>query len=124
MLSKVIETYKQRRKRKHFFHEDVFGEPAWDMLLDLFAARMQDRRISVTSACYASDVPPTTALRWLGVLEEIGYIERLDNASDQRVTWVRLTDLASQAMQEYFEEFIKYVDKQHKYIDEYLVTKK
>jgi hypothetical protein len=103
ILAKVLDAYKARRRRKSFFPADVFGEPGWDLLLDLFAARLQNRRISVSSACIAADVPLTTALRWLGLLEQFGLVERTDSDSDQRVTWVRLTDSATASMSELYE---------------------
>lgn len=106
VLAKVVETYKARRRRKRYLAADLFGEPGWDLLLDLFAARLQNRSISVSSACIAADVPSTTGLRWLGVLEQSGLIERIENDADQRVTWVKLTDSASQTMFEFFEELV------------------
>lgn len=106
VLAKVVETYKARRRRKRYLAADLFGEPGWDLLLDLFAARLQNRQISVSSACIAADVPSTTGLRWLGVLEQSGLVERVENATDQRVTWVELTDYASKIMFEFFEGLI------------------
>lgn len=104
MITKASEIYRARRRRKRFFATDLFGEPAWDLLLDLFISRLKKKRISVTSACSAADVPSTTALRWLGVLEEAHLIERFDSETDQRVTWVQLTDYGSQIMFEFFED--------------------
>ncbi|MCB2078548.1 MAG: MarR family transcriptional regulator, partial [Novosphingobium sp.] len=56
---------RQRQLRTRFFDGDLFADPAWDMLLDLTAARAEHARVSVTSLCIASGVPPTTALRWI-----------------------------------------------------------
>ena len=68
-----------------------------------FAARLEQRKISVTSACIGADVPATTALRWLGQLEEIGFIDRTVSETDQRVTWVQLTDACEKIMTSYFQ---------------------
>jgi len=58
------QTYDDRRRRNKIFQsEELFGEPAWDILLDLFIAAKERRRVSVTSACIGSAVPSTTALR-------------------------------------------------------------
>ncbi len=59
--------------------------------------------ITVTSACIAADVPLSTALRWIGVLEQQGLVERSRNVSDHRSTLVRLTDSAARSMLEYTE---------------------
>ena len=101
-LEAVHAIYRERRRRKNFFPSDLFGEPAWDILLDLFASRLEGRLISVTSACIGSDVPLTTALRWLKQLEELGLIERTVSENDHRVTWVQLSDYGSQSMEEFF----------------------
>src|SRR5579863_9806562 len=67
---------RQRQQRARFFEGDLFADPAWDMLLDLTAARVEHSRVSVTSLCIASGVPPTTALRWIGQLTDAGLLQR------------------------------------------------
>lgn len=52
----------------------LFGEPAWDILLDLFIAARERRRISLANACTASAVPEASALRWIAILERRGLI--------------------------------------------------
>lgn len=79
----------------------LFGEPAWDVLLDLFVATEQNRDISVSSACLASCVPQTTALRWIGLLEKRGLVTRMDDALDHRRTFLRLTPKGYQLMMRY-----------------------
>jgi DNA-binding MarR family transcriptional regulator len=95
--------YANRRSRRKFFDGDFFGEAAWDILLDLFQARLDGRMITVTSACIAADVPSTTALRWLKILECSQLVERLENSNDQRSAWVRLTDVGLRSMASYFD---------------------
>ncbi len=65
---------RQRQLRARFFDGDLFADPAWDMLLDLTAARAEHVRVSVTSLCIASGVPPTTALRWIGQMIDGGLL--------------------------------------------------
>jgi DNA-binding MarR family transcriptional regulator len=92
---------RERRRRDQFFDPALFGEPAWDMLLDLCAAREEGVRVSVTSLCIAAAVPATTALRWLIVLERAGMIVRCDDAKDRRRVFVSLSDAAFDALQGY-----------------------
>ena len=54
-----------RRLRARYFPEDLFADPAWDMLLDLLQAEIAQLRVPVSSLCIAAAVPATTALRWL-----------------------------------------------------------
>jgi hypothetical protein len=68
---------KLRAAREKFFPStDLFAEPAWDMLLDLSLSAIQRKKVSVTSLCIAARAPNTTALRWVNVLEKMGFIER------------------------------------------------
>lgn len=71
---------------------DLFVEPAWPMMLDLYVARVEVRSISVSSLCYAGRCPPTTALRHITMLTERGLIERVPDPADRRRVNLRLTD--------------------------------
>src|SRR3546814_2986047 len=42
---------RQRRMREQYFPADLFADPAWDMLLDLYAARLERQPVSVSSLC-------------------------------------------------------------------------
>lgn len=95
---------RQRQQRARFFDGDLFGDPAWDMLLDLTAARVEHTRVSVTSLCIASGVPPTTALRWIGQMTEAGLFQRNEDDSDRRRAFITLTDKAADAMARYFAD--------------------
>ncbi len=94
---------RQRRLRSEYFG-DLFADPAWDILLDLTAARAEHVRVSVTSLCIASGVPPTTALRWIGQMTGAGLLEREEDDSDRRRVFIRLSDKAAEAMARYFAE--------------------
>ena len=96
--------YKARRRRESYFPPDLFGEPSWDMLLDLYAASAGGRDIGVTSLCLASNVPATTALRWVGILEERGLVEKRRAAHDARLHYVRLSKAAFRDMRKYLIE--------------------
>ena len=95
---------RQRQLRARFFEGDLFADPAWDMLLDLTAARAEHVRVSVTSLCIASGVPPTTALRWIGQMTDTGLLQRVDDETDRRRAFITLTDKAADAMARYFAE--------------------
>ena len=95
---------RQRQLRARFFDGDLFADPAWDMLLDLTAARAEHTRVSVTSLCIASGVPPTTALRWIGQMTEAGLLQRVEDETDRRRAFITLTDKAADGMARYFAE--------------------
>jgi hypothetical protein len=95
---------RQRQKRSDLFGAELFADPAWDMLLDLTAARAEHRRVSITSLCIASGVPATTALRWIGQMVDVGLFERVKDSDDARRAFVALTDRSVEAMARYFAD--------------------
>ncbi|WP_343613282.1 winged helix DNA-binding protein [Novosphingobium sp.] len=101
LVRKII---RQRQLRARHFDGELFADPAWDMLLDLTAARAEHARVSVTSLCIASGVPPTTALRWIGQLTDAGLFKRVEDETDRRRAFITLTDKAADAMARYFAE--------------------
>jgi DNA-binding MarR family transcriptional regulator len=90
--------YRERSARARHFDSELFGEPAWDILLDIFEKDQCGEAISVSSACIAANVPSTTALRWITVLEKAGHLARVPSKTDLRVKELRLTDEARDAM--------------------------
>ena len=102
-LEQARRTYRARRSRAELFgDETLFGEPAWDILLDLFIAAKSGKRVPVTSACIGAAVPTTTALRWLTLLEERGLVVREADDTDARRVFVRLSADAYARMVGYF----------------------
>jgi DNA-binding MarR family transcriptional regulator len=87
-----------RRLRSEHFPADLFADPAWDILLDLMAARLERTQVTVSSLCVAAAVPPTTALRWIGVLAERGLLVRAADAADRRRAFVELSDAGARAL--------------------------
>jgi hypothetical protein len=86
--------YSARRRREKIFGGLVFfGEPAWDIILDLVISESRNKRVSIKDAIIASCAPSTTALRWLSVLEEHGVIQRFRDVTDARRTFIELTPL-------------------------------
>ncbi len=90
--------YAMRRRRNRWVHAELLGEPAWDIMLDLYKHTVARRVITVTSACVAAAVPPTTALRWISSLVEEGLVERIPLESDRRTVELRLTAKGFAAM--------------------------
>lgn len=94
---------RQRQLRSRFFPPDMFADPVWDMLLDLTAAAAEHSRVSVTSLCIASGVPPTTALRWITQMNDAGLIQRLEDSTDRRRAFITLSDASMGSMARYFQ---------------------
>lgn len=90
-----------RRLRDQYFGIGLFEDPAWDMLLDLFAAELERAQVSVSSLCIAAAVAPTTALRWIARMTDAGLLERQPDPFDRRRAFMGLTRRASAAMRTY-----------------------
>lgn len=91
--------YQLRRRRDYAMAiKGLFGEPAWDILLDLFIARAERVDLQVSSVCIEASVPSTTILRWIARLEREGLIYRASDDADARRRYVRLTEPGHAAM--------------------------
>ena len=80
-----------RRQRDRLLGSELFADPAWDMLLDLFVNTDAQRNISASSLCIAAAVPPTTALRHIAVMEKRGIIARRKDPRYDRRVFIVLT---------------------------------
>ena len=90
-----------RGRITNFVDADLFADPARDILLDLFVAGEEGRRISISSCCIAAAVPPTTALRWIGMLKKRELIREMVDPADGRRKWLSLTPEVHVAMRDY-----------------------
>lgn len=91
-----------RSQRDRFFLKGLFADPAWDMLLDLYVSEISGQKVSVSSLCIASNVPSTTALRWIASLDCEGLVERSSDSRDRRRYFISLTNKGRCAMDAYF----------------------
>jgi CheY-like chemotaxis protein/DNA-binding MarR family transcriptional regulator len=95
-----------RRTRDQYFPSDLFSDPCWEMLLDLYDAKLVGSEVTVTSLGAASGVPLTTALRRMEALQSHGLIVRVEDAGDRRRTIIRLTTPGLQAVESFFESHL------------------
>lgn len=89
-----------RRRRAELLPElsDLFHDPAWELLVDLYLSADRSLAISVSSACIGSAVPLTTALRVINVFEARGVVEVELDRFDKRRRFVRLSPPFRQKM--------------------------
>lgn len=101
LLRTAIALYALRRKRDFVVAgRGIFGEPAWDILLDLYIADRRRTDVQVSSVCLDAGVASTTMLRWLARLEAENLIFRTADTSDARRRYVRLTEEGRNLMRE------------------------
>ena len=93
--------HRERSRRANYLPAELFGEPAWDILLDLaYAARASELR-SIKAACISSQAPEATALRHIEQLVRFGLVERIADKTDRRRKFLRLTGLGERKMEEF-----------------------
>jgi DNA-binding MarR family transcriptional regulator len=97
------ELIKARQRRQLHFRSSLFSDPAWDMLLVLFAANSEGRKFSIAAVGRQAGVPGTTALRWIDVLEREGLVEREEDPTDGRRTFLNLSEAGFESMRAYVD---------------------
>ena len=97
-LDRAIELVDLRKRREEEFGADLFGEPAWDILLDLFIQRVEGRKASATSVSIASRAPTTTALRYIAMLISRGLATKRIAGHDLRVHYIELSETGYRTM--------------------------
>lgn len=94
--------YDLRRMREAYVASPHFGEPAWDIMLDVFSNTLLGKSVSVSSACVASHAPPTTGLRYIEHLIQDGVLIRTDDPEDGRRRLLTMSDEAVASVGSFF----------------------
>jgi hypothetical protein len=68
MQAQLVSIIEMRRRRSAVFGEGLFSDPAWDILLELFAAELGGRSLGLADLAHIA--PRSTLARWLSALEE------------------------------------------------------
>lgn len=98
--------YDERRIRDGSFSGELFGEPAWDIMLHLYAAREEARRVSVASACAAAAVPPSAGLRYLNAMLKLGLITTTPAPQNGDEASVELSEVSRRRMTQLLSRMI------------------
>lgn len=90
-----------RRERTQHFDGSIFADPAWDILLSLMLARSEGRVESANTLAAATNVPDSTAKRWIRAMTSLGLLVRSDDPLDSRRSLLSLSDETTARMQAY-----------------------
>ena len=96
-----------RRLRSELLPSDFFSEPAWDVLLEVFARHLEGTEGCLSEIAEAASIPNTTALRSADKLKEEGLLVRQVDPSDARRVILQLSNLGERVMQSYFRKRIR-----------------
>ena len=87
----AVEILAMRRRRESVLSNRLIGEAAWDILLAAYSS--PNAVIQTKELCASTQVPESTALRWVQVLEREGFLVKAAHPirQDGRATYYRLT---------------------------------
>lgn len=106
LLIQVRNEINGRALRGRYLPKGFFGEPAWQILLELFVDYAEDpdsHAVPVTDLCVASGEAQTTALRWIAILEDHGLLSRSSDLDDRRRRLVYLSEKGRIIVESYFK---------------------
>jgi DNA repair protein RadC len=83
---------------------ELFGDPAWEMLVDLFIHACEGKDLSITALCVPVKLPLSSALRLVQKLADAGIVQRIRDPVDGRRTIVRLEPAIVHRLRAYFAE--------------------
>ncbi|MGV1681714.1 winged helix DNA-binding protein [Sphingopyxis sp. NJF-3] len=98
--------FHNRRRRDSLIRYDLFAEPAWDMLLDLYIQHHRGQPVTIDRLCTAAATASTTALRWLGLLIEKELVIRSSTAEEDGIVRVALSERGIGEMERYLRDFL------------------
>ena len=80
-----------RRARSSIFGGDLFSDPAWDILLELYAAKLGHRKTSLEDLARSSGTPLSTTGRWVAALDGHGLAQQVRDPTKGACTRICLT---------------------------------
>ena len=90
LRSKARALISERNRRARFFGRGMLGEPAWDILLQLYVA--EKGLLTIRDLIMMTEEPKTTAIRWISYLENKGFVRRRPDPVDRRLIDIELLD--------------------------------
>ena len=98
-----------RQKRAELFGPSMFGEPGWEMLLQLYSTSGGVRQ-SISRLAQLAGTSKATALRWIDYLLDRGLVSRRPHPTDLRIAFVELTDKGRNALEAYLADTINFTE--------------
>lgn len=96
----ALRLWHERRWRDRHFQgcRDLFTDPGWDLMLNLLVSETEARTVTTTAACRSAGVAASTALRYIHLLEERAFVQRISDRMDARRVIVRLSPTGRREM--------------------------
>lgn len=102
-LRKIAELENEVRQiRINRFGQDICCGPAWGMLVGLYVAESKNLKTQTVYLVEATGAARATGLRWISHLLQEGLIQQFQVPGDKRSKFLRLSDTARVALDQYF----------------------
>ena len=88
-----------RRARRAVLGENLFSDPAWDILLELYAAHLGGRGVLQSEFAQRIQIPGSTTARWVAALKERGLVQSETDATDVDQATLYLTNEGAARME-------------------------
>jgi len=102
-LSQCEQRICERRDIGRHLGFEIFSNPAWDMMLDLYRAFLLGQQISISSLTLASNVPATTARRSIAAIVEAKLAYYRPDPTDRRRVHIEITPRAVEKLELIFD---------------------
>lgn len=103
-FAKVRAAKEDRARRAEYLPSELFAEPAWDILLELYAFELVGRTVTESELVERLAVPSTVAIRWLKMLEAHNLVSRALDLADRTQIRIELTSKGLNALDGYFSD--------------------
>lgn len=92
-----------KRVKNSSFPNQLFSTNAWDILLELYAAHLAARKLSMSAIGRVTNISQSTLLRYFDILMKHGFIYREDDSAGTDRSHVQLTKSAIGKLDHVFE---------------------
>jgi hypothetical protein len=96
-----------RRTRTDFFAPEIFSDPAWDILLVLFLAKVRGEGMTTDQLAEAAGSSLSSSVRWIEILERTGLVHARCDRSGGGVKTVELAPRGWSAMVQWAQRWVE-----------------
>lgn len=79
--------------------------PFWSILIELYITKLQENKFCITDIVNVTNMPLTTVLRHIDLLQKDDLIRRERDTNDSRRFWLYLTDKGFLSVEEMLQQF-------------------
>lgn len=90
-----------RVNNRKVFGGDISGDPALEIMLNLYLANDTEMELSIPKICEKCSLSPNLARRWIALLKDKGYVSGKERGAHLPETEIMLSSVGSSAVERY-----------------------